>query len=83
MYEAHIDDIQPVLAERDDVCVLLQADCRDVLRRCPSNWAALVHTSPPYNIGRPYKGFSDAREMQQYQSFLGEVISDLARVIRP
>jgi DNA modification methylase len=65
------------------VRALVGADCREVLRMCPPDWAALVHTSPPYNIRRPYNGFSDTREIEEYEGFLREVVSELSRIVKP
>jgi adenine-specific DNA-methyltransferase len=61
----------------------VSADCREILRMCPPDWAALIHTSPPYNIRRRYNGFSDTREIDKYECFLREVISELSRVVKP
>lgn len=83
MYEADTMTILETLRSGGDVCALVNADCREVLRACPRDWAALVHTSPPYNIRRPYNGFSDRREIEEYESFLREVISELFRVMKP
>lgn len=83
MYEVKEAEVPRMLKARGGVRALVRADCRDVLRLCPANWAALVHTSPPYNIGRPYKGSSDARDIDQYQSFLHEVVSELSRIVKP
>jgi len=82
-YEVQKAEIPGTLTRRGGVRVLVQADCRDVLRLCPPGWATVVHTSPPYNIGRRYKDVSDARQMDEYKSFLNEVISELSRVLKP
>ncbi len=83
MYEVQKTSFPDLLRTADGVRALVSADCREVLRMCPADWAALVHTSPPYNIRRPYNGFMDIREIDEYQSFLGEVISDLSRIVKP
>lgn len=82
MYEADTTTILETLRSRGDVRALVNADCREVLRVCPRDWAALVHTSPPYNIRRPYNGFSDTREKEEYESFLREAISELFEVMK-
>jgi adenine-specific DNA-methyltransferase len=83
MYELEQAGIPELLERAGEVRALVQADCRDALRLCPPDWAALVHTSPPYNIGRRYKDFSDARQIDQYCTFLHEVISELSRILKP
>ncbi len=83
MYEAEKTSFPDVLRTRQGVRSLVSADCREVLRMCPPEWVALVHTSPPYNIRRPYNGFSDAREIDEYECFLREVVSELSRVVKP
>ena len=82
MYEAETTTIPDVLRCSGRVRALVNGDCREVLRMCPPDWAALVHTSPPYNIRRPYNGFSDTREIEEYKSFLRDVISELFRVVK-
>jgi len=83
MYETEKKQIPRILDSLGGVRALARCDCRDALRLCPGDWAALVHTSPPYNIGRRYKDFLDARQIDQYQAFLREVISELSRILRP
>ena len=83
MYEAEKTAIPEMLRCGGDVRALVNADCREVLRMCPADWAALVHTSPPYNIRRPYNGFSDTREIEEYERFLREVVSELSRIVKP
>ncbi|NQT84582.1 site-specific DNA-methyltransferase [bacterium] len=83
MYEVQMRDIARKFTDQGDFRALVRADCRNVLPRCPADSAALVHTSPPYNIGRRYRGSSDAREIEQYRSFLREVILELSRVVKP
>ena len=37
--------------------VVYPGDCLDLLRQIPDESVALVITSPPYNIGKPYEEF--------------------------
>ncbi len=67
-------------AERHVIC----GDALDVLTRFPSESADLVHTSPPYNINKPYEsGLTDRTPANEYQEFLSEAINELKRIIRP
>jgi len=43
----------------------------------------LVHTSPPYNINRNYKGFRDSSAIEEYRSFLSDVLGAMAVALRP
>jgi adenine-specific DNA-methyltransferase len=59
-------------------------DAIEVLTKFPSESVDLVHTSPPYNIDKPYE-FSptDRTSAQDYQGFLLTVINELKRVLKP
>lgn len=76
-YLVDIDD----LAGSDRALIL--SDCREALSRLPDNCAALSHTSPPYNIGRSYRGFRDQQEMDEYSALVRTVFRELHRVTRP
>lgn len=55
-----------------------------VLSALPSGCVDLVHTSPPYNIDRPYElSPRDRGPADEYAAFLREVIGELRRVVRP
>ena len=55
-----------------------------VLSSFPNECVDLVHTSPPYNIDRPYEmSSSDKSSGTTYFNFLREVIGQLKRVLRP
>lgn len=58
-------------------------DCRHVLGGLPNDFVTLTHTSPPYNIGRHYRGFRDSQDIQQYSSLIQDVMDALFRVTRP
>nr|MBC7245054.1 hypothetical protein [Chloroflexota bacterium] len=36
-------------------CILFQGHCLDLLSQIPDEFAKLVVTSPPYNLGKPYE----------------------------
>ena len=63
---------------------IVQEDCIQTLKHIPSNCVDLIHTSPPYNIDKQYAGSrSDRSELNQYEHFLGETITEIKRVLRP
>lgn len=63
---------------------IVVGDCASVLKSFPDNSVDLVHTSPPYNIAKEYKGGRpDASPLEAYEQFLAEVIIQLKRVIKP
>ena len=59
-------------------------DAIEVLSSLPSECVDLIHTSPPYNIDRPYEMSSpDKNSGLAYFNFLKDTISQLKRVLRP
>lgn len=63
---------------------VIVADCLEVLDILPDNSVDLIHTSPPYNIDRPYKGQKrDLHPLEAYLEFLQAVIFQLKRVLKP
>lgn len=59
-------------------------DCLTALRHMPDRTVDLIHTSPPYNIDKSYKGdHGDRRAPDSYLHFLHEVIRELKRVLKP
>lgn len=71
------------LARTGEKRALLLGDCREWLGRLPDGCVALTHTSPPYNIDRPYQGFSDRQNRDEYCRLVKDVFAHLARVTRP
>lgn len=73
---------QPSLREIEDKLVM--GDCLDVLPSIPDNSVDLIHTSPPYNIDRPYKGQRrDLHSQEAYLDFLARAIDECKRVLKP
>ena len=67
-------------AERRIVC----GDAIEILSKLPSDSVDLVHTSPPYNIDKPYEsGQVDRASAREYQEFLCAAINEIKRVVRP
>ncbi|MCI4319971.1 MAG: site-specific DNA-methyltransferase [Thermoplasmata archaeon] len=63
---------------RDQV---IEGDAREVLATLPSGSVHLAVTSPPYNLGIPYQGYSDDLAYGQYLAWLKEVWTELQRVL--
>ena len=63
---------------------ILCGDALEVLTSLPNDCVDLVHTSPPYNIDRPYEmSSSDKSSGSAYLEFLRAAINQLKRVLRP
>lgn len=58
-------------------------DCRKLLPRVEPGTVRLIHTSPPYNIGRPYNAYEDSRPVREYIAFIREVIEGCYRALQP
>ena len=59
-------------------------DAVEVLSGLPDNCVDLVHTSPPYNIDKPYESsLSDKSSIDEYRAFLQQAIREIKRVVRP
>jgi len=56
-------------------------DCRELLPEVDSGSVRLVHTSPPYNIGKDYLNYEDKLETEAYLSFIAEVVDECFRVL--
>jgi adenine-specific DNA-methyltransferase len=59
--------------------VVYPGDCLDLLRQVPDESIALVITSPPYNIGKPYE---TKRDLDEYVSWQAKVIEESVRVLK-
>lgn len=76
-----VADPQRSLAAVESYVVV--ADCLEVLELLPDDSVDLVHTSPPYNIDRPYKGQKrDLHPLEAYLDFLQAAIFQLKRVLK-
>lgn len=49
----------------------------------PDGSVQLIVTSPPYNVGKPYDGYQDSRELEEYLAFLDQVWAECVRVLCP
>jgi len=60
--------------------VFAHGDSLETLSRCPDDFASLIITSPPYNIGKEYE--SQTR-LDHYLEQLEPIIKELVRVLSP
>lgn len=58
--------------------VLYKGDCKELLQQIPDGTAALVVTSPPYNIGKPYERRIHLNEYLKQQE---EIITECVRIL--
>lgn len=63
-------------------CIVL-GDSREALRVVASGSVDLIHTSPPYNIEKPYAHVDDALGDEEYLGLLRDVFSECFRTLRP
>lgn len=61
--------------------IVVVGDAEEVLRRLPARSVHLAITSPPYNLGIPYEGYSDDRAHSEYRAWLKRVWVELWRVL--
>jgi adenine-specific DNA-methyltransferase len=60
--------------------VFAHGDSLEVLKTCPSGFAKLIITSPPYNIGKEYE---TQTKLVHYLDALRPVLEELVRVLSP
>ncbi len=61
--------------------LIIHGDAREVLDRLPADSVHLAITSPPYNVGIRYAGYSDDRAHAEYLAWLRTVWKALYRVL--
>ncbi|MDR0465953.1 MAG: site-specific DNA-methyltransferase [Deltaproteobacteria bacterium] len=64
----------------DSEIVFAHGDALDILRTCPTGFAQLIITSPPYNIGKEYE---TATNLEKYLKGLDPILRELVRVLAP
>ena len=64
----------------DADAVVAPGDCLETLRALPTDFAKLIITSPPYNIGKVYE---KAIGLEQYLDALSPAIEEIVRVLSP
>ncbi len=62
---------------------LICGDCLTILPTLEAQTVDLVVTSPPYNLGVPYRGYVDRRSEDDYLDWLKEVGGAVRRVMKP
>jgi adenine-specific DNA-methyltransferase len=62
---------------------IIHGDALDVLAAEGVPPVDLVHTSPPYNIDRPYQEFTDRLHLDDYLTFVSRIAALLFRRMRP
>lgn len=71
--------ISDCYSESADI-VFSHGDSREILEKCPDNFASLIITSPPYNIGKEYE--SQIR-LNDYLQKMEPILKELVRVLSP
>ena len=64
----------------DADAVVAPGDCLETLRTLPADFAKLIITSPPYNIGKVYE---KTIGLEQYLNALSPAIEEIVRVLSP
>ena len=63
---------------------IIHGDALIALGDLPDDSVDLIHTSPPYNIDKPYQSdLSDRSSIANYTAFLTRTITEIKRVLRP
>jgi site-specific DNA-methyltransferase (adenine-specific) len=57
-------------------------DCLKGFSQLPAGCVDLIVTSPPYNIGKPYQSYNDARPMDEYLEWMEQVAQASVRIIK-
>jgi DNA modification methylase len=65
------------------VDAVIEGDAIEVLEACPAESVHLAITSPPYNVGIAYAGYTDDRRHEEYLAWLASVWKALERVLVP
>ena len=71
--------ISEEFAESSDIVFAL-GDSLEILSKCPDNFAKLIITSPPYNIGKEYEVQT---RLDSYLEQIEPILKELARVLSP
>lgn len=61
---------------------IIHGDCTDVLAQRSFPQVDLVHTSPPYNIDKPYQDYTDKLHLRDYLNFVSRVAGLLSKKMR-
>jgi adenine-specific DNA-methyltransferase len=64
----------------DADAVIASGDCLETLRGSPGEFAKLIITSPPYNLGKAYE---KATELNLYLDALRPIVDEMMRILSP
>ena len=76
----YTDDIKPDIYSRDLDVILALGDSIELLNKIPDGSINMIVTSPPYNIGKCYKGQLEFSEFIEWQR---KVAQECVRVLAP
>jgi DNA modification methylase len=71
--------ISDFFSEKSDIVFAL-GDSLETLKSCPSGFAKMIISSPPYNIGKEYE---TQQKLEQYLDGLLPILTQLVRVMSP
>ena len=62
---------------------VVNTDCIEGMAALPAGSVDVIVTSPPYNIGKDYGTYDDNRPRREYLAWMGAVLAECRRVLRP
>ena len=68
---------------KNDLVYIDFGDCRELLKTVESESVAIVVTSPPYNIGKPYGKYKDKIALDEWKQLIEETTKEVYRVLKP
>jgi len=71
------------MTKTDFIDQIALGDCLELFPRVPDNSIRTIHTSPPYNIEKDYKGYNDKLVVKDYLDFIEKVLSECMRSLVP
>jgi DNA modification methylase len=77
--ENHKKKITDQFSEDSEI-VFSHGDSLEILYKCPSSFASLIITSPPYNIGKEYE---TQINLEKYLKNLEPILEQIVRVLKP
>ncbi|MBP5531399.1 MAG: site-specific DNA-methyltransferase [Lentisphaeria bacterium] len=67
---------------RGDKIYIDFGDSRELLKKVETGTVALVVTSPPYNIGKPYGKYTDKIELDDWKHLIKDITAEVFRVLK-
>lgn len=61
---------------------IMTIDCLEGMRSLPSGSVDVIVTSPPYNIGKPYRTHQDTIPRDQYLRWMGTIAVESRRILK-